>query len=231
MMRTVLGALTLGALAAYLLDPDRGRRRRALVRDQLVSAAHRTGDAVETTSRDVTNRARGAVAELRSAFNRGDVSDTVLKERVRARIGAVVGRSASVEAAVEDGRVALTGPILAADVDRLLRRVRAVPGVREIENRLEVHAEPGNVPGLQGRPRPSRGGEVFELWQRNWSPSARFFTGLVGSAMALRGLRRFDALGIVLAAAGFTILARAVANMPIASLTSLEHGEPSARQG
>src|SRR5262249_41827373 len=221
-MRAVLGALALGAVAVYLFDPDRGRRRRALVRDKLARVAHRTGDAMETTSRDVTNRARGVVAELRSAFNRADVSDPVLRERVRARIGAVVGRSSSVEGTVDDGRVTLSGPILAADVDRLLRRVRAVPGGREIEDRLGAYAGPGNVPGLQGRPQAPRGGEVFELWQRNWSPAARFFTGLVGSAMALRGLRRFDTVGLVLAAAGFTVLSRAIANAPTATLTGLE---------
>jgi osmotically-inducible protein OsmY len=147
-MLRVLSAVAAGAAAVYLFDPDGGRRRRALVRDKLVHAAHRTGDAVETTSRDVTNRARGVVAELRGALNRDDVTDPVVLERVRARIGAVVGRASSIDASVDDGRVTLSGPVLATDVDRLLRRVRAVPGVREVEDRLEIHAEPGNVPGL-----------------------------------------------------------------------------------
>ena len=63
-----------------------------LLLDQLVSAAHKTTDAVDATSRDVTNRARGVVAELRDRFSRNDhVSDDVLHERVRARIGSVVG--------------------------------------------------------------------------------------------------------------------------------------------
>lgn len=228
-MLRLLSAVAAGAVAVYLFDPDGGRRRRALVRDKLVHAAHRTGDAVETTSRDVTNRARGVVAELRGVLTRGDVTDPVLLQRVRARISAVVGRTSSIEASVDTGRVTLSGPVLATDVDRLLRRVLAIPGVREVEDRLEIHAEPGNVPGLQGRPHLSRG-EVFELWQRNWSPTMRLFTGLLGSAMTLGGLRRFGPFGLVLAAAGVTLVSGAVVNVPIVRLAGLENAERIARE-
>src|SRR5438132_5811675 len=61
-----------GAGLMYLLDPEGGRRRRALLRDQLVSAAHKTTDAVDATSRDMTNRARGVVAELRGRFSQSE---------------------------------------------------------------------------------------------------------------------------------------------------------------
>jgi len=43
----------------YLLDPDRGKRRRALVPDQAVRSAWKTRDAVESTARDAQNRAQG----------------------------------------------------------------------------------------------------------------------------------------------------------------------------
>ena len=207
-----------GAGLMYLLDPDGGRRRRALVRDQIVRAAHRTGDAVDATSRDVGNRARGVVAELRSRLVNVEVSDGVLHERVRARIGSVVGHAGAIEAAVIDGRVSLRGPVLADDVDRLVRRVRSVPGVREVINQLDVHDEPGGVPGLQGHPRPPRGGEVFELLQTRWSPTARLFAGLTGTAMALWGVRRLDVPGIVLTAGGLVLALRGVRNEPLTAL-------------
>lgn len=207
-----------GAGLMYLLDPDGGRRRRALVRDQIVRAAHRTGDAVDATSRDVGNRARGVVAELRSRLVNVEVSDGVLHERVRARIGSVIGHAGAIEAAVIDGRVSLRGPVLADDVDRLVRRVRSVPGVREVINQLDVHDEPGGVPGLQGRPRPPRGGEVFELLQTRWSPTARLFAGLTGAAMALWGIRRLDVPGIVLTAGGLVLALRGVSNEPLTAL-------------
>jgi hypothetical protein len=215
----ILGALGAGAALMYFFDPDRGRRRRALVRDQLVHAAHKTSDAVDATSRDLTNRARGVVADLRGRFNADEhVSDDTLRERVRARVGAVVGPASAINVDVQNGCVTLSGPILTDDADRLLRRVSAVRGVREVENRLEVHAEPGNVPGLQGRRRPPRGGEVFELSQENWSPAARLLTGGAGVIFILAGLRRFDGIGVSIAAAGLGLLSRAATN------TSLTRG-------
>jgi hypothetical protein len=144
-----------------------------------------------------------------------EVSDGVLHERVRARIGSVVGHAGAIEAAVVDGRVSLRGPVLADDVDRLVRRVRSVPGVREVINQLDVHDEPGGVPGLQGQPRSSRGGEVFELLQTRWSPSARLFAGLAGAVMVLWGVRRLDLPGIMLTAGGAALLVRGVSNHPL----------------
>jgi hypothetical protein len=217
MLLRVLTMAAAGAGLMYLLDPDGGRGRRSRMRDQLVRAAHRTGDAVDATSRDVGNRARGVVAELRSRLVNVEVSDGVLHERVRARIGSVVGHAGAIEASVTEGCVTLRGPVLADDVDRLVRRVRSVPGVREVINQLDVHDEPGGVPGLQGHPRPPRGGEVFELLQTNWSPSARLFAGLTGAAMVLWGLRRLDLLGMLLTGGGAALLVRGIRNQPLVS--------------
>jgi len=176
----LLAGAAIGAGIMYLLDPDGGRRRRALLRDQIVTAAHKTSDAVDATSRDVTNRARGVVAELRGRLRRERVSDEVLRERVRARIGSVVGHAGSLDTHVDDGRVTLRGPVLSEEVERLLRRVRSVRGVEDVVNELEVYDAPGNIPSLQGRPRPMRAGEVFDLLPTRWPPAAR----LVGVASA-----------------------------------------------
>jgi hypothetical protein len=55
----VIGA-GMGASLMYFFDPGMGRRRRALVRDQGVHLARRLDDAVDVTSRDLTNRAAGS---------------------------------------------------------------------------------------------------------------------------------------------------------------------------
>jgi len=186
-----LAVAAAGAGLMYLLDPDGGRRRRARVRDRLVSAAHRTSHAVDSTSRDVGNRARGVVAELRGRLASGPVDDEMLRERVRARIGTVVGHASAIDVGVADGAVTLRGPVLADEVDRLVRRVRGVRGVREAINQLDVHDEPEGIAGLEGRPRPARRGEVRELLlQSRWSPGAPLVAALVGAAMALLGARR-----------------------------------------
>jgi hypothetical protein len=58
----LLAGAGLGAGLMYLLDPQMGRRRRALARDQAVSLAHEAQDAAGVVARDATNRARGLAA-------------------------------------------------------------------------------------------------------------------------------------------------------------------------
>ena len=55
----LLGA-GLGALTAYLLDPDRGRRRQARVRDQVVQATKVVQHEVPKRIRETLNRAGSA---------------------------------------------------------------------------------------------------------------------------------------------------------------------------
>ena len=66
-MRTLL-TFSLGALTMYLLDPQQGRRRRALVRDQLTHVKRVVRERTAGASRDVSNRAYGAAMELRGAL-------------------------------------------------------------------------------------------------------------------------------------------------------------------
>jgi hypothetical protein len=216
-MTSLLVGAGAGAGLMYLLDPDQGNRRRALVRDQLVHAGHLTGDAVDATSRDVRNRARGVVAELRSRLSpERVVPDDRLRERVRARLGQIVRYAHSIEATVEGGRVTLRGPALADDVAGLVRRLGRVPGVQEVDNQLELHAEPGNVPGLQGA-QTSRG-QVLPFRRGALSPTARLATSLGGAMLALWGLRRLDAVGAPVAMLGMAMLARGVGAPPLSDL-------------
>jgi hypothetical protein len=53
---TGLGA---GAALMFLLDPDRGRRRRAWIRNKCVRIGKKTERAMQTASRDVRNRLHG----------------------------------------------------------------------------------------------------------------------------------------------------------------------------
>src|SRR5262249_6614549 len=106
----------------------------------------------------------------RGRLRREEVGDDGLRERVRARIGSAVGHAGALEAHVSDGTVTLRGPVLLDEVERLLRPVKSVRGVGEGVSELEVHETPGNVPALQGRPRPMRAGEVFNLLPTRWLP-------------------------------------------------------------
>ena len=53
---TMLSGVGLGAALMYAFDPDRGKRRRARLRDKLVSTTDKAANAVGATARDFKNR-------------------------------------------------------------------------------------------------------------------------------------------------------------------------------
>jgi hypothetical protein len=57
-----------GALLMYLFDPDRGRGRRAKLRDQVTRQANQLGSAAGSKARDLRNRARGVIHEVSSVI-------------------------------------------------------------------------------------------------------------------------------------------------------------------
>jgi hypothetical protein len=203
---TLLAGLGLGFGAGlmYFLDPERGRRRRALARDRVVRVAHVGSDAMGATGRDVAQRVSGTTARLRGALRHVADDDAVVVERVRATLGRAVSHPRAIDVQVADGVVTLRGPIIQDEVSRLLRAVERVRGVREVVAELEEHEQAGNVPALQG------GRSVS---QREWSPATRLFTGTTGIALAGYGASRRDAAGALLAAAGAGLLARATGSL------------------
>src|SRR5690348_17113067 len=85
-----LYGLCFGAGMMYLFDPDQGNRRRALIRDKAVGAVNDAFDGMEGMSRDMGNRMRGMVAEGRSFLMDWKVSDSMLEQRIRAKMGHMV---------------------------------------------------------------------------------------------------------------------------------------------
>jgi osmotically-inducible protein OsmY len=147
---TFLCGADCGATLMYMFDPERGNRRRALVRDKVVSAGNKTGMYAGKMSRDLSNRAQGLVAETRTLFRREEVSDDVLVQRVKAELGRHSVHQRALEVTAEGGRVTLRGPALADEVDALVKAASSVRGVNEVDARLEVHEEAGSISSLQG---------------------------------------------------------------------------------
>ena len=210
----IMGA-GVGAGLMYFYDPQMGRRRRALMRDQLISLGHQIDDAVDVTTRDLSNRAAGLWAEMRSCITSNGASDAVLAERVRSQLGGLVSHPSAIEVRAEQGRVILSGPILRDEIDRLLHGVASVRGVHDVENRLQVHDTPGNVPGLQGQPTRRLSGQQWDVMQVHWSPGTRLLMGAAGGAIATFGAGRRDTLGGALTLTGLTLLTRALTNMEL----------------
>lgn len=66
---TVLGALGIGAAAMYLLDPNKGKRRRALIRDKAVGLKDDVKQTIDKQSKDLSNRAQGFLHEAKSKIS------------------------------------------------------------------------------------------------------------------------------------------------------------------
>ncbi|MGI9102608.1 MAG: SRPBCC family protein [Terriglobales bacterium] len=207
----ILAGLGLGAGIMYLADPGRGRRRRATACDKLTSTLNHAERAVGRTLHDLGHRAQGAMSETVAALLPERVPDEVLRDRVRTRLGRLTAHPGAIEVAVKDGRVRLTGDVLDEDHCRVFLGVRLIRGVREVTDELQPHAEPGEVPGLQGAGTP-RGCEGFELLRARWTPGTRGVMGAAGIALAVLGARRRGWSGAGMGLAGLGMLVRSLTN-------------------
>ncbi|HLV81785.1 MAG TPA: SRPBCC family protein [Chthonomonadaceae bacterium] len=199
-----LKGLGLGAGIMYFSDPDRGRRRRALVRDQAVATINDLGDLVDKASRDMSNRACGLMAEMQAMWTNEPVSDATLIARVRAKIGHVIAHPRALEISARYGRVTLRGPILSDEVAPLMAALATVPGIIAVDNQLEPHASAENVPALQGGSRQSG--------QPLLTPTSRLLLTTAGGIIALYGSRRGGILGMALSAGGIGLCLRGIAD-------------------
>jgi uncharacterized membrane protein len=227
--RTIVGA-AFGAVAMYWLDPATGRRRRALLRDRLGSAAADVGDAVGMAGRDLLHRTQGVDARIRAGLTADEATDEVLTERVRAALGRAVSHPGAIDVATTDGRVRLMGAALAREHAALLEVVLSVRGVREVLDELAVYENTDGIPALQGGRQPRR--PRFALLQENWSPATRLIAGASGSGLVFFGARQFlgvrnrDVLGVVAMGVGGLLLVRGATNAPLRRLVGRTDRRP-----
>ncbi len=219
----ILGG-ALGASLMFLLDPERGRRRRAGVRDRVVHGMHVGTHAADVTGRDLAHRAEGVAARFRSRFVHEEVDDAILVDRVRSKMGRYVTHPHSVHVTVRNGEVTLEGVVLARERKRLLRAVAKVPGVRAICDCLEAHRQDERVPGLQGSGR--KPGRRIDFLQAHWAPSTRAFALAGGASAVLLGVRRRDLLGFAFLSAGAALVLRGLTNLELRRVFGLGRGRP-----
>jgi hypothetical protein len=216
----LLSAAGIGAASMYLFDPDRGKRRRALVRNKAEHVTKIATTAAGKTRRDVRNHLHGTFAEFKSVFRSEEVSDDILEARVRSKLGRVVSHPHAIEVKTVAGVVILSGPILAAEVLPLLDTVIAMHGVNNIDNRLEIHECADDVPRLQGgRKRQAKRVGPFKT---NWSPTTRLLVTATGGALTIYGLKRRGLLGSTLSSLGMAVVTRALTNLDARRLVGLD---------
>lgn len=219
-----LSSIGAGAAAAYFFDPAWGNRRRAVARDALVRTGHVLTSGTAKASRDLRNRIRGVGAAATHLAWRDRPDDDVLEERVRAALGRVVSHPHAIKVDAHDGRVMLSGPILASEEPALVSTVTSVRGVRRVENHLEQHERANNTPALQGGPSRLPGPPVLDVRQRHWAPATRLIVGGAGAGMIAVGANQRHAAGATLVGAGAVLLARAVTNIEFKRLAGVGAG-------
>jgi hypothetical protein len=102
------------------------------------------------------------------------------------------------------GRVTLSGPVLANEVTGLLSSVSAVQGVTQVENQLEVPAYPGHISGLQGGGRPRRQTAQQLAYT---SPTTRTLMGVGGGLLVLYGVASRSTVSVLLGTMGLSMFA------------------------
>jgi len=140
-----------GLVAAFLLDPVSGKRRRAQARDKSVRLTRNVLEYAGRRARVMRHRLKGTVYEIRRDFTAEvEVDDLTLVQRVRSQIGHQINHARSIQVEASRGAVILSGPVLYDEVEGLINRVERIPGVKSVEDRLDVHQHAENIPGLQG---------------------------------------------------------------------------------
>lgn len=134
------GTLALATVAAmYFLDPQSGRRRRALVRDKMVRGCNETSQFLRVAGRHLSNRARGFAHERTDHLTgrHAPATDRQLAARVSAHLGHVYSRG-SVQVDVENGTVYLRGNVSADEIAKVVKTAEGMRGVRNVVNFLTV---------------------------------------------------------------------------------------------
>jgi hypothetical protein len=222
-----LAGLAAGAAAAALLSPRGGGRRRALVAQKTAALARSTAALGQRGAAEVGSHARWLLARARSAVHERRAPDEILCARVRARLGRLTSHPGAIELVARDGVVELRGPVLAAEADRVLAGARRVLGVRGVSDLLERHADPGDVPSLQGGEARERPGSA--LAQERWTPGTRLLALAAGAGLATAGLSARIPGALTVSAMGALLTLRGATNLPLSRI--LHPRTPRARSG
>ncbi|HEX2195242.1 MAG TPA: BON domain-containing protein, partial [Candidatus Limnocylindria bacterium] len=140
----LLGALA-GAAAAFLLDPERGRSRRARLADQTAAFFRDVSGNLERGGRYLSSTVQGKAEALRAAGTaEAPPNDAALAMKVESELFRDPDvPKGDININVEQGIVVLRGQVADPSMsERLEKAARAVPGVWEVENLLHLPGEP-----------------------------------------------------------------------------------------
>jgi hypothetical protein len=178
----LLAGVALGALLIFISDPDRGARRRALVRDKAIHGAHVSRRAIAATAADIVNRTRGTLANAWGAVRRDEFDEARLVERVRAALGRVCSHPRAIHLEAVDGEITIRGEVRASEVEDVLAAIGSVRGVEDVVDELDRYEDADGVLSIQGSGRV--GEPSTDLFQHRWAPATRALVGMTAIAAA-----------------------------------------------
>ncbi|PWF41739.1 SRPBCC family protein [Massilia glaciei] len=196
------GTAAVGALAMYLFDPERGRDRRAQSGRQLRGMGKKTGTVLDQAMSGVKHRLGGVRETMSHLQLRGDAGQRSLVEHVRAAVEDAVSNPMALSIDAEDGRVTVGGLVLDSERRGLLAAVRAVSGVRDVNDRTETLERPEDSAAIRKLTASFQGADGA------WKPVARNAAMVGGGALGLYGLMRRSPMAMVLGLAGVALMVR-----------------------
>ena len=132
---------SVGIAVMYLLDPERGRSRRARLADQAAAGARDIAEAVVTGVEYQKGGVKGAVHDLAGNVRpERHFDDETLLQKVRSEaLGRLNGSTSELEIDISNGEVRLSGALgSAAERDRLIELIRKVEGVSGIDDQTRI---------------------------------------------------------------------------------------------
>jgi hypothetical protein len=167
---TIMGArlkfakgVVIGATAAYYLDPDRGRSRRAHARDQMSARGKRLARSAGRRARYQLGRAKGRMMRSVGGGRFRPVDDRALADHLHAVLGRLAIPTDHLTTEVVDGVVRLRGQVESRiDAEVVTSALACEPGVRRVEDltHLPDAAPPNKADGVAASQRASRGRRI-----------------------------------------------------------------------
>jgi hypothetical protein len=197
---TLLKGLAVGAGLMYILDPQQGRRRQALIRDKAIHMGKVKRQSFDVMKRDFSNRAQGIVQSVRGRIQTDHPDDLLLVQRVRSAMGRFTSHSHAIEVVSNNCEVTLSGPVLANEVQDLIKCVQNVRGVERVYNNLEVHEVAQGVSSLQGG--------SLRTQNDRLTPAECMVAVGTGAAMVLYGLGKRGPIGWLVGLGGTALISK-----------------------
>jgi len=149
-----LGGAAAGARLMYLLDPDRGRSRRARLRDRIRGGIHFLQRQANKQARNLGHHLVGGLHEIRSAIRdrATHIDEDILLDRVRAQLGRDVQHMRMLELSLKNGCVVVEGPVMHGEAGKIRKKLRKIRGVHDCDVRVEEigHQEMQRISGQRG---------------------------------------------------------------------------------